>query len=67
MKERKGENCMNCGSFVEGFEYQTCCSGRNCGCLGMPIEPCFCSEECEDIYKNRNPLSKEERTFKYKT
>ena len=29
-----------------GFEYEMCCSGFECGCLGLPIEPCLCSDEC---------------------
>ncbi len=41
-----GEECECCGKFVEGFEYKMCCDGRECGCMGMPIEPCICSNEC---------------------
>ena len=41
-----GEYCEVCHKFVEGFEYKGCCSGRECGCMGRPIEPCICSEEC---------------------
>lgn len=46
----KGEYCETCGTFVEGFEYKGCCSGRDCGCLGLPIELCFCSENCYNNY-----------------
>lgn len=42
----KGEFCEYCGEFVRGFEYEMCCSGRDCGCMGKPIEPCLCSPEC---------------------
>lgn len=24
----------------------TCCSGRDCGCMGQPSEPPFCSDDC---------------------
>ncbi len=27
-----------------------CCSGRDCGCMGMPSEPPVCSEKCYKIY-----------------
>lgn len=45
---KDGEECECCGKFVEGFKYQMCCSGHECGCMGMPIEPCICSQECWD-------------------
>jgi len=45
---QEGEFCEVCGKFVEGFEYQGCCSGFECGCMGQPIEPCICSNECWD-------------------
>jgi hypothetical protein len=41
-----GEECEVCGEFVEGFEYRTCCNAFDCGCMGKPVEPCVCSEEC---------------------
>ena len=44
----KGEHCEACDKFVPGFEYQMCCSGFECGCMGKPVEPCVCSEECWD-------------------
>lgn len=25
---------------------QMCCSAHDCGCMGLPIEPPVCSEEC---------------------
>lgn len=46
--DEAGEYCEVCNTFVEGFEYQMCCSGKDCGCLGMPVEPCVCSNECWD-------------------
>ncbi len=24
----------------------SCCSGMDCGCMGQPIEPPFCSNKC---------------------
>ena len=46
--EITGEDCEACGKFVEGFEYKMCCSGHECGCMGQPMEPCVCSQECWD-------------------
>jgi len=49
MSDKKGEYCEVCGVFVEGFEYRMCCDGRECGCMGKPVEPCICSEKCWGI------------------
>ena len=43
-----GEHCEVCEKFVEGFQYKHCCNAFDCGCMGKPIEPCVCSEECWD-------------------
>jgi hypothetical protein len=51
-------NCMVCGEEFEGEEPVTCCSGRDCGCMGLPIEPIVCSNECYDnlpFNKNKKP------------
>ena len=40
-------DCLICGKPVPDYEPQMCCSGRECGCMGQPIEPCVCSIECE--------------------
>lgn len=42
------DNCIICGKPVPNYEPVMCCSGRDCGCLGLPDEPPFCSKECED-------------------
>ena len=42
-------DCMVCGVEYYGPEPQMCCSGRECGCMGMPIDPIICSEECYNI------------------
>ena len=41
--------CWNCDK-VEIPEPVGCCSGIDCGCMGMPIDPPFCSEECQLEY-----------------
>jgi hypothetical protein len=38
--------CMICGKEFLGEEPKMCCSGRDCGCMGLPIEPVVCSENC---------------------
>ena len=60
--ENKGEHCENCGEFVEGFEYEYCCSGYMCGCMGLPIEPCVCSGDCyEELFGKRKQLSDKDK------
>lgn len=39
-------NCMSCGEEFYGEEPKMCCSGRECGCMGLPTEPIVCSEKC---------------------
>ena len=45
--------CMGCGEEFEGEEPKMCCSGRECGCMGLPIDPVVCSDECFDKVLNR--------------
>lgn len=48
----KTEPCLICKKPVPDFVPQYCCSGMNCGCGGLPVNPCICSDECEDaLYK----------------
>jgi len=37
--------CEKCGAPVFGYVEQRCCDGRECGCMGRPLEPCLC-EKC---------------------
>lgn len=46
-------NCMVCHTEFIGDEPQMCCSGRDCGCMGMPTDPIVCSTECYDKLTNR--------------
>ncbi len=41
--------CWNCNE-IEILEPITCCSGYECGCMGLPIDPPFCSEKCQNEY-----------------
>ena len=40
----------NCAICETEIEVQMCCSGRECSCMGMPIDPPVCSNECYDKY-----------------
>lgn len=42
-------NCMYCGESFIGPEPEKCCSGQECGCMGMPIDPVVCSRGCHDM------------------
>lgn len=37
--------CEACGKPLP-FVPRTCCSGFDCGCMGKPIDPPVCSDEC---------------------
>ena len=39
-------DCLICGKPVPDYVPQFCCSGRECGCMGLPTEPCVCSDRC---------------------
>lgn len=46
--------CIVCGGELD-FEPQMCCSGKDCGCMGLPIDPPICSEECwEKFYRTQS-------------
>ena len=38
--------CMNCTQEFFGEDPQYYCNGRECGCMGQPVEPVVCSEKC---------------------
>jgi len=40
----------NCAICDKKIDVQMCCSGRDCGCIGMPVDPPVCSEKCYDTY-----------------
>jgi len=44
---------MNCGTEYMGEPPKMCCNGRECGCMGMPIDPVVCSSECYYELMNR--------------
>ncbi|MFW9899882.1 MAG: hypothetical protein ACFFDY_01185 [Candidatus Thorarchaeota archaeon] len=38
--------CIICDKPVDNYIPRFCCSGRDCSCQGLPIEPPICSKEC---------------------
>jgi len=40
-------SCDICGTEIE---IQMCCSGHECGCKGMPVDPPVCSNKCYDEF-----------------
>lgn len=50
--------CQICDTPIE---IHLCCTGRDCGCVGLPTEPPVCSNECfekymEIIHNSREPV-----------
>lgn len=39
----KTPKCVCCGADVPDYEPEYCCSGKDCGCGGGPIEPPLCA------------------------
>lgn len=56
--------CINCGESWQGPPPRMCCSGRDCGCMGLPVDgPIVCDEKCWDEYvangyKSRKQIEK---------
>ena len=48
--DRQLVTCLKCGTEID-YEPEYCCNGRECGCMGKPLEPPLC-EECWDIVMN---------------
>ena len=46
-------SCVVCGTKFMGPEPKMCCSGRDCGCMGLPIDPIVCSKECYENLPSR--------------
>jgi len=34
------------------IEIKYCCSGHECGCMGLPIDPPVCSDKCYNEFMN---------------
>lgn len=51
--EKTAEPCVVCGAPVYDYKPKMCCNGSECGCKGLPLEPCTCSKDCEKIYREK--------------
>lgn len=40
------QTCMSCKKEFFSQDPQYCCNSSMCGCMGQPVEPVVCSEEC---------------------
>lgn len=47
MDDQREEKCLKCGTPLENYTPVFCCNGRECGCMGNPIEPPLC-DKCWD-------------------
>jgi hypothetical protein len=45
--------CEICGIEIE---VKICCNGSQCGCMGLPIDPPVCSEECYNKLTEKYPM-----------
>lgn len=43
--------CEICGKEIE---VRICCNGSDCGCMGLPVEPPVCSDDCYDKFVVKN-------------
>jgi len=44
-RPEKNGNCWHCNAELP-YPLVSCCSGRECGCMGWPTEFPFCNDEC---------------------
>jgi len=45
--------CIVCKQKLpDDYEPPMCCDGRQCGCMGLPIEPPICSNLCDQLFWN---------------
>lgn len=49
----EAQSCVSCRDEFMGRPPQMCCSGYECGCMGQPIDPVVCSDNCYDEIINR--------------
>lgn len=46
MKDWKCDSCNEDIKVIVEYEPEYCCSGVECGCYGLPVNPVFC-DDCE--------------------
>ncbi len=60
----KTGKCLICLKPVSDYEPDYCCNGDACGCYGLPINPCVCSEKCDSALHKGIGTSFDERRKK---
>jgi hypothetical protein len=60
MKKKYSVKCIICGKKVVNYKPIYCCHDRDCGCMGLPIEPPLCDNQlCYDsVYGKNNKIGK---------
>ena len=58
MKFKDWHTCYYCGkemddNDIDNYEPRICCSGSECGCMGLPTEPPYCIA-CQSEHKEQN-------------
>ena len=52
--------CILCGKDVKNYKPEYCCNGKECGCMGLPIEPPLCDDKkCQEKVYGRQELKQE--------
>jgi hypothetical protein len=52
-----GGPCIICNERVSDFIPKVCCDGRECGCMGLPVNYCICDKsQCLDKMRQENQL-----------
>lgn len=57
-------HCEVCNKPVPDYKEEYCCGGYDCYCMGMPTEPCICSNECWDVFTDMTDMPLEECRIK---
>jgi hypothetical protein len=60
MQKEMRYECHGEGCTEEIDEPMGCCDGRECGCMGMPVEPPYCGK-CWEEMMNEAPIKQEAR------
>ncbi len=54
-------HCVICGRPLPDYEPMFCCSGHECGCMGLPTNPQVCSQKCYNACMDGIGTTMEER------
>lgn len=56
--------CIVCKKEVKNYKPEYCCNEKDCGCMGLPIEPPLCdSKKCQEkVYGDNTNLTNHKQT-----